>query len=72
LKKAENGSIIYNHHTLAATTEIIQDSIITKLIEATRSDPTIQGIIKDNNNKITTNNTGLVYFYGLIYVPRDL
>ena len=72
LKKAENGSIIYNHHTLAATTEIIQDPIITKLIEATRSNPIIQGIIKDNNNKITTDNTGLVYFYGLIYVPRDL
>jgi hypothetical protein len=26
----------------------------------------------NNNDKITTDNTGLVYFYGLIYVPRDL
>jgi hypothetical protein len=74
LKKAENGSIIYNHHILAATTEIVQDPIITKLIKTTKSDQTIQEIIKFNNNndKITTNNTGLVYFYGLIYVPRDL
>jgi transposase InsO family protein len=72
LKKAENGSIIYNHHTLAATTEIIQHPIVTRLIEATRIDPTIQEIIKDHNDKITIDNTGLVYFHGLIYVPRDL
>jgi hypothetical protein len=74
LKKAENGSIIYNHHILAATTEIIQDPIITKLIETTKSDQSIQEMIKfdNNNDKITTDNTGLVYFYGLIYVPRDL
>jgi hypothetical protein len=52
--------------------EIIQDPIITKLIEATKSDLTIQEIIKDNNNKITTDNMGLVYFHGLIYVPRNL
>jgi hypothetical protein len=72
LKKAENGSIVYNHHILAATMEIIQDPIITRLIEGTKSDQTIQEITKFNNNKITTDNTGLVYFHGLIYVPRDL
>jgi hypothetical protein len=72
LRKTENGSIIYNHHILAATVEVIQDSIITKLIKATKSDQTIQEMIKVDNDKITTDDTGLVYFYRLIYVPRDL
>jgi hypothetical protein len=72
LKKAENRSIVYNHHILVATTEIIQDPIITRLIEATKSDQTIQEITKFDNDKITTDNTGLVYFHRLIYVPRDL
>jgi len=72
LRKTEDGSIIYNHHILAATVEVIEDPIITKLMEATKSDETIQEMIKVNNDKITTDDTGLVYFYGLIYVPKNL
>jgi len=34
LRKTEDGSIIYNHHILATTMEVIEDPIITKLMEA--------------------------------------
>jgi transposase InsO family protein len=72
LRKTEDGSIIYNHHILAATMEVIEDPIITKLIEATKSDKTIQEMIKVDNDNITTDDNGLVYFRGLIYVPKTL
>jgi len=52
--------------------EVIENSIITKLIEATKSNKTIQEMIKVDNDKITTDDNGLIYFHGLIYVPKTL
>jgi len=42
------------------------------LIEATKSDKTIQEMIKVDNDKIAIDDTGLIYFHDLFYVPKNL
>jgi transposase InsO family protein len=70
LKTSDDGSIIYNHHMLAATIEVIEDPILAKLIEATQSDEMIQSALDFHDSKLTTDDKGLAYFHGLIYTPK--
>lgn len=59
--------------TLAATTETTTDSELQdKIVEETAKDNLIQSLIENEDNKVTATETGLVFWYGLIYIPKSL
>ncbi|KAF4228200.1 hypothetical protein CNMCM8980_006938 [Aspergillus fumigatiaffinis] len=72
LKQQEDGSLTYNHHTLAATIELQEDPLIQRIIEATKKDKIIQEMLENSaeNKHMTTNEQGLIYLRGLIYIPE--
>jgi transposase InsO family protein len=72
LRQQEDGSLTYNHHTLAATIELQEDPLIRKIIEATKKDKIIQEMLENSaeNEHMTTNEQGLIYLRGLIYIPE--
>jgi hypothetical protein len=41
LRQQEDGSLTYNHHTLAATIELNEDPLIQEIAEATKKDKII-------------------------------
>jgi hypothetical protein len=72
LRQQEDGSLIYNHHTLIATIKLQEDPLIQKIIKATKKDKIIQEMLENSaeNKHMTTNNQGLIYLRGLIYIPK--
>lgn len=72
LKKAEDGSIVYNKQQLAATIHI-QDDMIAKIIKETKTDQWIQEMLEHSDSgRLTSDEDGIVYLHGLIYVPEVL
>jgi hypothetical protein len=71
LKQQQDGSLTYNHHTLAATIELHEDPLIQKIIEATKGDKIIQEMLENSaeNENLTTDDRGLVYLRNLVYIP---
>jgi transposase InsO family protein len=74
LKRNEDGSISYNKQILAATIELKDDELLDQLRETTKNDQAMQDLLEDSmtNDKLTQDDTGLVYMHGLIYVPMAL
>jgi hypothetical protein len=72
LKQQEDGSLTYNHHTLAATIELNEDPLIQEITEATKKDKIIQEMLENSaeNENLTANEKGLVYLRNLIYIPN--
>jgi hypothetical protein len=64
--------LIYNHHTLIVTIKLQEDPLIQRIIEATKKDKIIQEMLENSaeNEHITTNEQGLIYLRGLIYIPK--
>lgn len=75
LKLNKEGHLEYNPQiaVLAATMETTTDSELQdKIVEETLKDDLIQSLIKNEDDKVTATETGLVFWYGLIYVPRPV
>ncbi|KAJ8228025.1 hypothetical protein LV160_008960 [Aspergillus fumigatus] len=64
LKRQEDGSLTYNHQTLAATIELQEDPLIQRIIKATKKDKIIQETLENSadNEHLTTDNRGIIYF----------
>src|SRR6476469_156677 len=75
LQLNKEGNLEYNPQvaTLVATAETTTDSELQdKLVNETTKDNIIQILIKNKDDKITTTEIGLVFWHGLIYVPKSL
>jgi transposase InsO family protein len=71
LKQQGDGSLTYNHHTLAATIKLNEDPLIQEIAEATKKDKIIQEMLENSaeNENLTADENGLVYLRNLIYIP---
>jgi hypothetical protein len=72
LKQQGDGSLTYNHHTLAVTIKLNEDPLIQEIAEATKKDKIIQEMLENSaeNKNLTANENGLVYLRNLIYIPN--
>ncbi|OQE16980.1 hypothetical protein PENSTE_c022G07598 [Penicillium steckii] len=69
LKTNNNGDLVYNHQTLAATSEIQDDEWVNRLKKETEKDILVQNILTKDRAKMQDK---LIYIHGLIYVPQRL
>ncbi|EED18391.1 retrotransposon polyprotein, putative [Talaromyces stipitatus ATCC 10500] len=75
LRLNKEGHLEYNPQvaTLAATAETTTDSELQdKIVEETAKDDLIQSLIENEDDKVTATETGLVFWHGLIYIPKSL
>jgi transposase InsO family protein len=72
LRQNEDGSLTYNHQILAATIELMEDPLIQRIAEATKTDRIIQEMLENSadNENLTTDDRGLIYLRSLIYIPE--
>ena len=73
LRENKDGTINYNHQILAATINI-RTMMMTKLINETWKDKTIQEMVENRkeNEKLSKDEKGLVYMHNLIYMPKSM
>ena len=67
----EQGNLVYNHQTLAATSELQDDTWLQQIKEATAKDNALQQMLDDESRQAILDE-GILLIYRLIYVPRDI
>jgi hypothetical protein len=82
LKQSENRTITYNQQIaeLAATSEMANNPLQDRLIEESKKDKLLQGILEDaeagqssgSKSALEANKDGIAYLHSLIYVPQAM
>lgn len=65
------GNLVYNHQTLAATSELQDDAWLQQIKEATSKDDALQQMLDDESRQ-TILDEGILLMHGLIYVPGSM
>ena len=74
LQTNEDGLISYNHPVLAVMMHIDDESLMKQIIDEMKKDMMIQRMIENSaeNEKLTTDDSGMIYMHKLIYVSKSM